>query len=202
MKEDLDIIPGHEIDYNSDYITKTKYKDEDFWIVDDIDGLEEYLNMNDRSDVERLLDTLFHYNWGYRGEWETCMNCGNAFYTQDNFTHDYWVSSEGGIYCGDCIKNNEIIQSSYVDSLINNSNKCNTFLSDSQLEELGLEKVGDYKWGYFGTNINPKPVLDKLLTKYPNGKFIFSLNENKVYSISYGVWAFPGYTEGEIKDEE
>lgn len=206
MREDLelDTIDNQIQDSYYDYASKTTYRGQDFWIIYERDQFKKELGFENWSEFEEYLDEIFDGNWGYSDSWNECYNCGNAVYLDDYYNQDYWIDYEGsGIYCGDCVRHVPEIRDSYLEYLANNSDACNTFLSESQLEEAGLIKLeGDYEDGYYGRNDSPSRILNELREKYPNGKFVFDLKKNNAFSTSYTVWAFPGYEEGAIEDEE
>lgn len=208
IREDIDITDIEHSDDTEDYddyVCKTTYQGSPFWIVYDSDGFKEYLGISSNSDFEDYLDEIFDNSWGYSDSWETCSNCGVAIWLDDFYRQDYWADYDGscGWFCSDCVREEPEVRDRYIHSLINNPDACNDFLSDRQLEEAGLIKLEDeYESGYYGRNDSPKQILDGLLEKYPNGKFIFNLYNTNRWSTTYGVWAFEGYDEGAIEDEE
>lgn len=201
MREDLELEPVDSTTINDNYFnyaSKTQYKGEDFWIVFEKDEFKDYLGFESYEEFENFLDEIFDYNWGYSDSWQECYNCGKAVYLDDYYTQDYWIDYDGsGLYCGDCVRNNEEVRSAYLDYLANNEDACNSFLSENQLEEAGLEKLeGEYEDGYYGRNDSPHQILNNLMNKYPNGRFVFDLRSHDGYNTVYTVWAFPGYKEG------
>ena len=205
MREDLDIeeIGGLPEDLIGNYVDKTTYNGRDFYIIYDKEGLMKELGFSD-DDIESYLDEIFDGAWGYQGDWETCYNCGKAIYMEDYYSQDYWVDYEGsGLYCGDCVREVPEIRDAYLEFLANNVDNCNTFLSERQLEEAGLIKLeGSYESGYYGRHDNPSEIYNKLADKYPNGRFIFDLDNSDRWNTKYSVWAFPGYDEGAVENEE
>lgn len=205
IKEDLELQPT-EIDYPEEMFDNYLFRtSDDFVIVDDVDGLMEFLGFEEYSDLSDYLDDRYGYDqWGDSESWTNCSYCGKAIYLDDYYSRDYWIEPQGsGIFCSDCVRNETGVRDDYIKSLINDSEKCNEFLSEQDLEDFGLVKLEDeYESGYYGRNNNPHIILDTLLSKYPNGKFIFDSNSRNRYNIVYTVWAFPGYEEGAIEDEE
>lgn len=207
MKEDLELNPvdNHTItDAWYNYMSVTSYKGNEFWIIYDKPGFMDYLGFKDDSDFEDFLDDASDYNWGYSEDYDTCYNCDKPVYLNDFYHQDYWFDYDGnGLYCNDCIEEVPEIRDLYLNHLINNSSACNTILTDHELLQAGLEKLdGDYESGYFGRNDRPVDILNQLLDKFPNGKFIFNLTGGGGFSTTYEVWVYPGYDEGAENEEE
>ena len=206
MHEDLELntIENQLDDKCFEFMSKTTYRDKDFYIIFEKDELKNYLGFESTRELEEFLDEVTDYSWGYSGDWEECYNCGKAIYMEDLYEQDYWIDFDGsGIFCGDCVRNDSNIREAYLESISNNADSCNTFLSDSQLEEAGLIRLeGQYESGYYGRNDNPYEILNKLMDKYPYGKFVFNLTNNSRWNSEYEVWAFPGYEEGAIDNNE
>lgn len=204
MREDLelDTLDTQIQDSYYDYVSKTTYRGEDFWIVFDDVEFKKSLGFESQKDFEEYLDEIFEYNWGYSDSWQECYNCGVAIYTDDYTQEDYWIDYEGsGIYCKNCVKTVPEVRNSYLEYLSNNAEACNTLLSNHELEEAGLEKLeGTYEDGYYGRNDSPSKILNDLRDKYPYGEFIFNLTGGGAFYTGYEVWAFPGYKEGAIED--
>ena len=203
IKEDLELIPT-DIDFPEEMLTNYLFRtSDDFVIVDDWSGLMKELGFNSSGELADYLDERYGDNWGDNESWTDCSYCGKAIYLDDYYRHDYAVINESGFYCSECIKNVPSVRDDYLEDLTNNDSACNEFLSESELEDAGLIKLENeqYEYGYFGRRDNPKDILDRLLRKYPNGKFVFDEQGNQ-YNIVYTVWAYPGYEEGAIEDEE
>ena len=202
----LDTIQGDRTQLYNDYAYEVTFKGNPFWIVYDSDAFKKAAGFekDDYAAFEAFLDELYDNNWGYEDSWRPCDYCGEAIYTDDYTHQDYWVDYDAGcFYCADCIRNNDSIARDYLEWLTNSSERCNDFLSDSDLERLGLIKIQEgFESGYYGRNDSPARILIKLLEKYPNGQFIFSFNNKHAFGYSYDVWAFPGYEEGAREDEE
>lgn len=85
----------------------------------------------------------------------------------DIYQQDYWIDYEGsGLFCGDCVRDVPEVRREYIEFLLNNADACNTFLSESQLEEEGLIKLGnEYEYGYYGRREQPQQILNELREK-------------------------------------
>lgn len=207
MKEDLNIEPTQVKDilelYGDSYIFATEYNGKPFYIIEDKEGLMKELGFDSYGDLENLLDDQLG-NWGYADDWNTCYWCGKAIPAYSYYDSDYWIDYEGaGFICGDCTRNNPEVRKAYLETLINNYDSANLLLGNEELEAAGLIKLESvYGNGYYGRNDKPKDVLEILKERYPNGKFIFNIITSNPWETSFNVWAFPGYDEGEIKDEE
>lgn len=76
----------------------------------------------------------------------------------------------------------------YIETLINDSNKINTF-DDISLEELGFELIEDkFEHGWYGQCDHPADILSKLLEKHPDGEFVFSDLENEQFRSNFSVY--------------
>ena len=202
IREELDLVPMGDIpdDILNNYLFITS---DGFCIVDDYTGLKKELGFTG-EELDEFLDERFDSNWGISEDWTDCSYCGKAIYLSSYYGNDYALIAESGFYCSDCIKNVPEIRDAYLEDLTNDPDKCNEFLSEDELRAAGLIKLeGRYGYGYFnGSTDNPRRVLTLLLTRFPNGKFIFDLLNSNRYAVEYSVWAYPGYEEGAIEYEE
>lgn len=169
-----------------------KYEDEDFMIVDswdDVQEIQKCLNPDFQPKDKYDSSVLDEYiNWGFEDAYSTCDECGKIICTEPDsysWVPDFFVS-EGGIICGDCVRNNP---SEYLQSLINNPKVANTILGDDDLEYAGFERMGgDYQNGWYDRNDSPEEILDNLLEQYPNGVFIFSITGQGQFATNFEVW--------------
>ena len=139
------------------------------------------------------IDYLTDDMWGFGDEYSVCNNCCKVFRTSPNsysWKPDYWAHEEMGLCCGNCIRKNKDIADAYVDCLINESEDCNTILSDSEMEELGFEKLnGDsFENGWYGIRHDPKVILERYTHLYPGKEFVFSIAENQQFATFFDIY--------------
>ena len=169
-----------------------KYNGEDFMIVDSWDDVSEIQKALDPSfEPKDKYDTKVLDNympWGFGDSYTTCDECGDIICTEPDSSYwkaDFFVSNNG-IICGDCVRENP---QEYLESLINNYNKANTILDPKDLEQEGFEKLdGDYQNGYYDRNDNPKSILKDLMSKYPQGEFIFNIISTNPFAVDFDVY--------------
>ena len=138
-------------------------------------------DVNERSDTG-YLDFATDDEWLTAEDGFTCDDCGK-FYRNDGFYQNYYIFDEGGISCEDCIHNNDGTKNAYIDSLVNDYQRCNTILSDSDLEEAGFELYsGNHANGWYGRNDSPKQILDSILDECPDAEVVFSVRK------TYNPW--------------
>jgi len=128
------------------------------------------------------------YEIEWEDEWTSCGYCGKLVRTSPNSYgwSQYWaIIGECDLLCGNCIKDDPY---DYLEQLENNPKSCITI--DLDLEELGYTKWEDgFENGlYEHMNDNPTEILKDLLIRYPDGKFIFNLDEPSQFYIGFSVW--------------
>ena len=176
-------------------------------IVDDWSDVRKIQNALDPSfaprdeSYTRVLDN--YMAWGFSDSFTTCETCGEVICTEPDSKHwtpDFWVG-DGFICCGDCVRDNPI---EYLEYLINNPESANTILRDSDLQNAGFTKLdGSYESGWYDKHDDPHDILDDLLTKYPNGEFIFSISNQQQFMTQFDVWALEeSLGEPEEHDEQ
>ena len=128
------------------------------------------------------------YSCEWEDEWQYCTDCYKVFRTSPNSygwqKYYSWIG-ECDIVCGDCIKENP---DGYFESLENNPAKCETL--DLNLTDYGYELAEDgFEHGFheYQTD-NPEKILEKYLEKYPEGKFIFRLDEVSQFDIHFSIY--------------
>jgi hypothetical protein len=116
--------------------------------------------------------------WTYADEGFDCSDC-YKFYRYDNGWGggyaNYFVG-DGFIVCEDCLKEN--YRNEWLEEHIDNPNNANTIFDNSELREMGFEKVNDYPYAngmYHGETDNPKKILEKAKELYPDYEFLFSV---------------------------
>jgi len=147
-------------------------------------GLEE--DASD-TDVERELETTLVYT----DEYTTCDDCGKIVRTAPDsygWQPDFYVG-DGFIACGECFDAITDYQEAYLEERINNpKNAVNGMLSDTQLENLGFEKLeGGYESGWHpGQTDDPTEIFDIISDRYE--EVLFTIDEVSQFYIRFGVW--------------
>ncbi len=131
---------------------------------------------------------LMGYSCEWEDEWASCGNCYKAVRTSPNSYgwSQYWtLFNDCELICGDCIKESP---EEYLEKLENNPKHCDTIGLD--LENLGYTLMeDDFENGFHqGMNANPQEILGKYQEKYPDGKFIFVLDEPSQFYIKFSIW--------------
>lgn len=126
------------------------------------------------------LDLATEDSWTYLDEGFLCDECykWHYFYERNACSYANYFVGDGYIICEDCLKESEEYREEYLRERIDNYKDANTILTDSELEELGFEKVNDYPFAngfYQGENDQPEKILKKVREKYPNEEFLFSI---------------------------
>ena len=158
-----------------------------FWIIWDWNGLKNALRCESYNELNEILDdTLGPDNYGSDEDYAICCGCGDIICLgyDDYYLEDDWV-------CADCVKEDPEY---YLEYLTNDPDRVNTILSADELSEAGLVQLeGGYSYGYYGTRDNPSEILNNLLERYPNGRFIFNQVDTDRAQCDFNVWAFEGY---------
>ena len=178
-------------DENNDYILLIESND----VKDQLNELfKEELHKND-------IDTYPDYNWddyyvnfatgdnyGFYDEYYICSECNKAFKTNNGYaTAKVWLG-DGFCLCANCVKEDP---TEYINERLNNPDKMNVILSDSELEQLGFKKLNDehYENGYYGIHDNPSKLYAKAKQDYPNSSILFSIYENyNPYATEFDIW--------------
>lgn len=139
------------------------------------------------SKVHKALE-LLGYSCEWEDEWVSCCNCYKAMRSSpDSYGWSpYWARlSDYEIVCGDCIKESP---EEYLETLENSPTRCMTI--DIDLEEHGYTLMeDDFENGlHLGMDANPQEILSTYLEKYPDGKFIFVLDEPSQFYIKFSIW--------------
>lgn len=153
------------------------------------------------------LDYLTQDMWGFCDEYSVCGCCNQVIRTSPDsysWVANYWLSEEEGeIYCEDCIKAEENIRNSYLESLQNQNNKANTIFSNKELEEFGYEKVNNnrYQSGWYDEHDDPEEILQKAESRYPDGVFIFSICDTGQFHTDFDLWVLKESIETDYEEE-
>lgn len=128
------------------------------------------------------------YSCEWEDEWTMCGNCYKVIRTNPNsygWQQYFSIIGECDLVCGNCIKEDP---TEYLEQLENNPKNCMTI--DIDLEENGYELMEDeFESGlHEGMNSNPTQILNNWIEKYPDGKFIFVLDEQSQFYIGFSIW--------------
>lgn len=182
--------------------------DNDFYIVyystwkaevEAEDGSDVFEGIPNVYDIfDHICDEVYGLgNWGDGEEYISCDNCNRAI----NTTYDkYFQSPDSGYsYCESCVEDDPY-GTHYLQNIENDYRVNNTMLSSYTLEDNGWERLETYDTSTeYGRRLAyddkfRKSVLDGLLDRHPNGKFIFDASERWYI----GIWA---YTQSLSDDE-
>lgn len=128
-------------------------------------------------------------NIEWSDEWANCQNCNGAVRTVGNsynWTPYYNIFNDCELICGDCIKDDLELQNYYLNSLINNPNKCNMFLN---LEKLGFKNLnGVFENGFYGKQDNPETILKMYTEKFPNIEIVFGNISCEQFRVEFEIF--------------
>lgn len=116
--------------------------------------------------------------WTYSDEGYDCSDCGKFYRYNNSWGGGYanYFLGDGFIVCEDCLKEN--YKDEWLREYIDNPTNANTIFDNSELEDMGFEKVNDYPYAngmYHGENDDPKKILAKAKELYPDYEFLFSI---------------------------
>ena len=183
---------------------KVHLDDEWFLIVEDWDFIKSFnrfLNENYKSEIESELGvgktyeslTSRKYNkdgdfsdwleyltgdmWGFSDEYMTCSECERVFRYQDSIQIRPHYVTDGALYCEGCVRDEEHVRDSYLETLINNPKNANRILD---LESLGFYRINDYPYenGWYGQMDSPAEIFEKALSEDPKAEFVFEIVED------------------------
>ena len=176
----------HHIDFCSEYAEPGYHNEGGEGIL--------FSNWNDFDDmVVNVLEQL-GYNCEWYDEWIIDYDsdvCYRTSPTSYDWKPSYVMFDDGSIFGSHNLKD-EDLRLEYIESLINNPEKCNTFgASKLQLGYHGFEKVNrdSFESGWHdGMNDDPKAILEELQAKDPDSEFIFDLSETSQFYIRFDVY--------------
>lgn len=167
------------------------------------------LNVNDINDIdiENALELLLGVErsltwdmWGFGDEYTFCDECNRPITLVPRHygdTPQYGVIDDG-IYCGECIINDDVLQEGYIESVVNNPNKI------SVIRGLDLAKHGfkllksDLESGFHpGQNDDPNTEYEIASKKYKD--VIFVLEDKGQFDIRWSIWVREEKKKGENK---
>lgn len=136
-------------------------------------------------EMNEAIEAEFNIEW--EDEWTTCGDCGKLVRTSgDSYSWKpyYAILNDCEVFCGDCIKKNP---SEYLESLINNPSKADIF--DLDLEKEGFTKLdARFENGFYGSNDNPKIILENLQKEFPGNDFIFGNLEPEQFRTNFSIY--------------
>lgn len=146
------------------------------------------------SDVpERLAKALERI--GVEIEWldenTPCGNCYRLIRTEPDSYHwkAEYVISDGEITCAECIREN---LEDYIELFVNDADKCITFVSDSELEEIGFERYNDHEYenGWHpGQTDNPHKIYEEIRERVSDEtEIVFYLDEKSQFYIRFSAF--------------
>lgn len=149
-----------------------------------------FANWNDiPAEVYNELESA-GYSCEWIDGWITCDSCNKAFRTSpDSYSWEMFGVILGGYaMCGECMDMPEYLES--IENIPTKALTCTLLWRHKPLEEYGYQLVqGDYENGFHeGQNDDPKKILASLLEKNPAGRFIFVIDSQGQFDISFSVY--------------
>lgn len=130
------------------------------------------------------------YDCEWEDEWLICDSCFKAFRcSPDSYGWEmFGIIKDGEAICGNCLN-----MSDYLESIQNNPKQALTCtLQDKRgpIEQYGYELVKtDLESGFYdGQTDNPKQILKSMLLKYPTDKFVFVIDSQGQFDISFSLY--------------
>jgi hypothetical protein len=127
-----------------------------------------------------------YYAMEWCDEWDRCTDCNKAVRcSPDSYG---WQASyhiiEGDSVCGECIKKDP---DEYIESLINNPDKCDTLGLD--LEEHGFQLLETNEAGLHEHQFSAEPPLDMYIRGRKTWlEIVFQLDESRQFDMSYSMY--------------
>ena len=147
-----------------------------------------------------------HCEWS--DEWAKCEDCGRAMRTQSDsygwqmFGH--WDEEACGYVCADCLRK-DVPRA--LETYVNDSDKCVTFLTAAELETAGWTQYAAhnphrYQNGWFdGMNDKPADVF-ATIRRETEADVVFLLTEASQFYISFAAFTKDVTDEDETEEEE
>lgn len=141
---------------------------------------------------EKVFDKLEAYGFSceWEDEWLVCDRCYKAFRSSpDSYGWEmYGIIGDGEAICGDCIDMPE-----YLESITNEPHRaltCSLMWEYKPLEQYGYKLIqADYESGFHpGQNDDPQKILASLLEKNPAGRYVFVIDGQGQFDISFSVY--------------
>lgn len=154
------------------------------------------------SIFEDLCNEKFgEWEWDYDEHYGECEACNKWVCTEDLYEQDWWVSPEGGFYCGDCVRRDP---GRYIEWLTDSTFNVNQLLTSAELEGDGWQIVDTYDlYGsvpYPRSKRDREEILHSMHGEHPEAHFIFDESVLSNYPYEYRIWA-KGLSEDEGEEE-
>lgn len=155
------------------------------------------------SVFEDICDEKFgEYNWDYYHHYGECEGCNKWVCTEDLYEQDWWVSPEGGFYCGDCVRR---APGRYIEWLTDSAFNVNQLLTYDELDGDGWQIVDTYDlYGsvpYPRSKSDREEILHSMQAAHPGAHFIFDESVLANYPHEYRIWA-KGISEDGSEEED
>jgi hypothetical protein len=136
------------------------------------------------------IEKLVNIEW--LDEWSSCSDCGKLVRTNPDSYHwqpYYLIFNDCELVCLDCAESSI---ADYMQSIENNPNMALTtsILRKYPPEDYGYAQISEkyYNGLHEGMNDNPKKILNRLLTDNPSKRYLFGMNEQSQFYISFVVY--------------
>ena len=147
---------------------------------------EKYNRGTDDDCFEWVCDEL-GCEWDFSDNFFICDECRQPVPYESGGTVNYWITSHGDRICEECIKKD--YREDYVESLIDNPDSANVFLSEDELNAMGWTKLDEnYEDGYYGQEDDPKTILKKIKADKPDCRVIFSIDYCNPFAIGFVIY--------------
>ena len=147
---------------------------------------EKYKRDTDDCYFEWVCDEL-GCEWDFSDNFFICDECRHPVPYESGGTVNYWITPHGDRICEDCVKRDYI--EDYVESLIDNPDSANVFLSEDELNAMGWTKLDEnYENGYYGQEDDPKTILKKIKADKPDCRVIFSIECCNPFAINFSTY--------------
>ena len=175
-----ELLENYDINVAEDYVEPGYSKDNEGMIF-----LANWNNIPDEISDE--LEEKYNIEW--EDEWDTCHNCGRIYRTSpDSYMwkpYYFYFENACELICGDCIKEDP---EDYLETIVDDPYACEIF--DIDLEEHGFEKINDdyFESGHYGTNDDPRKIMENLLEENPDYEYIFGNMKNEQFRVTFDVY--------------
>ncbi len=177
----------------------------DFILIDDwkvVDNIIQYvqtqgikigskeINIKENIEFEDIIETLtgLRDNYGFFDDYQFCHRCFRIIEIRSaNIkAKDYFESTDNGLICGNCVRENDELKDEYINQyLINNHKKANTILPENNLKEMGFVKLSNVTKLFKHQKNSPECILSLLNNVYD---VIFNIDTIDIVSTHWDTW--------------